>query len=500
MKSSGLVAAIAIVVAALEMPVQLAAQQIRYKLIDMGTFGGPASFLTNPGNGPGFLVLNDAGVLVGRSDTAVFNPIIGDFLAHAFRWEKGVLSDLGTPAGAVFSQANGVNARGWIAIDYSAGVVDPLNGGPIFLGALWKNGQFLDVGTLGGLETDALYVNNAGQVVGFSTINRTPDPFSFLGAPIHPFIWRDGVISDLGTLGGPDAGVAQNCANPRSNLVTGTSFIGSNANPDTGLPTSHPYLWENGELKDLGTLGGTIQGNDVGVGEQCVNNAGQVAGTSFLAGNSISRAFLWEHGVMRDLGTLGGDNSQTTWLNDAGDVVGEADLPGADLTGIHHAFLWRNGAMIDLGTLGSTSHAVAVNSKGQVVGRSRIGAVDNPLQHAFIWENGGPMIDLNTLIPPNSPLELYDGENINDRGEIAGRGFPLGCGDANACPHAYLLIPCDPAAGQDCSPVTATHANAALPSKHAALSTQKEQTVMERLVAWRAQLAKRIHADKGRND
>jgi probable HAF family extracellular repeat protein len=480
------------------LPTQLAAQQIRYKLVDMGTFGGPASYLTNPGNGPGFLVLNDAGVLVGRSETTVFNPTIG-FLAHAFRWEKGVLSDLGTPAGAVFSQANGVNARGWVAIDYSAGEVDPLNGGTISLGALWRGGQFFDVGTLGGLETDVLYVNNAGQVVGFSTINTTPHPFSFLGAPTHPFIWQDGVIRDLGTLGGPDAGVAQNCDNPRSNLVTGTSFIDSNANPDTGLPTSHPYLWENGEMKDLGTLGGTIQGNDVGAGEQCVNNAGQVAGTSFLAGNSISRAFLWEHGVMRDLGTLGGDNSQTTWLNDAGDVVGEADLPGAEVTGIHHAFLWRNGTMMDLGTLGpSTSLAVAVNPKGQVVGRYRVGAADNPLQHAFIWENGGPMIDLNTLVPPNSPLELFDGENINDRGEIAGRGFPPGCDDANACPHAFLLIPCDPAAGQDCSPVIATQANAALPRKQKVPTALKHLTAMQRQAAWRAQLTKRIRFDNSR--
>jgi probable HAF family extracellular repeat protein len=470
------------------LPLQLAgspakAQHTHYKLIDMGTFGGPASYLTDPGNGAGFLVLNDAGVLVGRSDTPVFNPIIG-FLAHAFRWERGVLSDLGTPAGAIFSQANGVNARGWVAIDYSAGVVDPITGGPIFLGALWKNGQFFDVGTLGGLETNVGYVNNAGQVVGFSTINTTPDPFSFLGAPTHPFIWRDGVIRDLGTLGGPDAFPAGNCDNPRSNLVTGTSFLDSNPNPDTGKPTSHPFLWENGEMKDLGTLGGTIQGPDLGVGVQCVNNAGQVAGTSFLAGNAISRAFLWEHGVMRDLGTLGGDNSSTAWLNDAGDVVGDADLPSGNPDG-HHAFLRRNGAMIDLGTLGSTSHAIAVNSKGQVVGRSRPGAPNTELQHAFLWENGEPMIDLNTLIPSNSSLELYDAENINDRGEIAGRGLPPGCDDKDACGHVFLLIPCDPAAGQDCSPVIAPTA-------------LQHLTPIQRQAAWRARLAKRLHFHRSR--
>jgi probable HAF family extracellular repeat protein len=57
---------------------------------------------------------------------------------------------------------------------------------------------------------------------------------------------------------------------------------------------------------------------------------------------------------MIDLGTLGGDNSTALWINDAGEVVGEADLPSAN-PDVHHAFLWRNGVMIDLGTLGSTT-------------------------------------------------------------------------------------------------------------------------------------------------
>src|SRR5215467_4921981 len=100
---------------ALTLPAGLDAQEhTRYKLIDMGTFGGPASYLTDPGNGPSFLVLNDAGVLVGRSDTPTFDPVISDFRAHAFRWANGVLSDLGTPTGAVSSLASSVNANGLV--------------------------------------------------------------------------------------------------------------------------------------------------------------------------------------------------------------------------------------------------------------------------------------------------------------------------------------------------------------------------------------------------
>jgi probable HAF family extracellular repeat protein len=227
----------------------------------------------------------------------------------------------------------------------------------------------------------------------------------------------------------------------------------------------HPFLWENGKMIDLGTLGGTILDD-----RQCVNNRGQVAGGSFLVGNSIIHPFLWDHGVLKDLGTLGGDNGHVRWINNAGEIVGNADLPGSQN---HHAFLWRNGTMIDLGTLGSSSTAHAINSHSQVVGRSKPGPIDTSDQHAFLWENGGPMIDLNTLIPANSTLELFEGLNINDRGEIMGLGLPAGCDDVSQCGHVFLLIPCDSA--DSCE-------NA---------STQRR--VMPRLASWRAWLAQRYH-------
>src|SRR5206468_1839311 len=161
---------------------------------------------------------------------------------------------------------------------------------------------------------------------------------------VHAFIWQDGVIRDLGTLGGPTSGPSGWCGGAMTNLVAGGSDIDSIPNPDTGAPTQHPFLWDNGKMIDLGTLGGTQLGP-----LQCANSRRQVAGAMTLPGDSVLHAYRWEHGVMTDLGTLGGDNSYSTWMNEEGDVVGEADLPGADVTGIHHAFLWRNGTMIDLG-------------------------------------------------------------------------------------------------------------------------------------------------------
>jgi probable HAF family extracellular repeat protein len=98
--------------------------------------------------------------------------------------------------------------------------------------------------------------------------------------------------------------------------------------------------------------------------------------------------------------------------------------------------------MTDLGNLGVTSFPHGINSKGQVVGASRVSRVPSRTS-AFLWEKGGPMVDLNTLIPPNSPLHLTFAERINDRGEISGTGVPPGVSvdDVEALGHAFLLIP-----------------------------------------------------------
>jgi probable HAF family extracellular repeat protein len=143
---------------------------------------------------------------------------------------------------------------------------------------------------------------------------------------------------------------------------------------------------------------------------------------------------IFPHGITPSL-QIGGDQ-----INEAGDVVGKADLPGSQL---HDGFLWRNGTMTDLGTLPSDpcSRANWINEERQIVGNSS--DCTNAL-HALLWEDGGPPIDLNTLIPPNSSLQLTNANNINEQGEIAGSGVPAGCQPAHVdtCGHTYLLIPC----------------------------------------------------------
>jgi len=196
---------------ALAIPVRLAAQaqkeakseHQRYKFIDIGTLGGPASYSSAEGDGS--LVVNNRGMVAAYGDTSAPDPYAPKcfdadcYLAHAFRWQNGVTTDLGALPGANNSANSGINERGWIAGFSENGVIDPVAGFPAVHAVLWKDGEIIDLGTLGGYESNAVSVNNEGQVVGFSTINATPDPFSFIGAPTHTFIWKNGVMQDLGT-------------------------------------------------------------------------------------------------------------------------------------------------------------------------------------------------------------------------------------------------------------------------------------------------------------
>lgn len=205
--------------------------------------------------------------------------------------------------------------------------------------------------------------------------------------------------------------------------------------------------------------------------------------------------FLWERGVLRDLGTLGGDNGTAIWINNAGEIVGDADVPGSQT---HHAFLWRRGVMTDLGTLGRDSHATAINSKSQVVGYFFIsGRTDPPFRHPFLWEKNGPMVDLNTLIPANAGLELVSADNINERGEIVGVGVPARC-FPDFCGHLFLLVPCpeDDARGCDQNSEdtnAAIETNLAPAFNSSTISPQGRPTPKDRVTAWRAQMEKRYH-------
>jgi probable HAF family extracellular repeat protein len=443
--------------AAMAMPVGVLAQgnavqeqsaaHHHYKLVDLGTFGGPLStvFLAEDNYNP---ILNNRGTVAGLGDTSAPDPFpafcfFDCFVSHAFQWQKGVTTDLGALPGGASSASAWISANGLIAGWSENGLIDPLFPGfPESHAVLWKDGEIIDLGTVdGGYESVANAVNNRGQVVG-AAANAVPDlsPMSASNfgwtTETRAFLWQNGVMVDLGTLGGPDA-VAL-LINEWGQIV-GDSYTSSVPSPycaNIGFPlTTGAFLWQNGKMVGLGSLGGTC------TFAFDLNNRGQVIGGSTLAGDLAQHPFLWDRGVLSDLGTLGGSSGNAIAINDGGEITGFANEQGDQTV---HAFLWKNGTMTDLGTVGGDPCSVgfSINARGQVVGISAAAALptgcDFSQTRAFLSEAGGPPIDLNTLIPTDSALHLAAPATINDRGEIAGFGF-LPNGDQ----HAFLLIPCD---------------------------------------------------------
>jgi probable HAF family extracellular repeat protein len=441
----------------LAFPVSLAAQEHptkhhQYNLVDIGTFGGPNVQFNF--SSPTDHLLGSNGKVTGGADTATVDPLCFDspdcFVEHAFKWQKGVLNDLGALPGGTgnnSSQAFWINDRGQTVGLSTNGTVEPLTGHLVLHAVLWSDREKIkDLGTFGGYDSYAAAINRREQVVGLAA-NATPDPNALflLGQQVRAFLWdaKTG-MQDLGTLGtGNDAFATY--VNDRGQ-VAGYAYTNTTPNPadflcgqlqfGLGVPTVDPFFWENGTMTDIGTLGGVCS---YATG---LNNRGQVIGDSDLAGDIIFHPFRWDKkGGLQDLGLLGGVYGATWGINDAGDAVGWADLAG-DV--INHAVLWPNGTTtpIDLGVTGgfTMSVAVAINSRGQIIGcvTSDPNSACFPNGDAFLWENGD-MVDLNSLVPPHPGIQLTGGDvYINDQGEIVIPGI-LSDGDV----HAFLLTPCD---------------------------------------------------------
>lgn len=411
--AAGLLAALAIPVCSLaqERQQERAGHSQRYTLIDLGPTGTPFSQATG---------VNNSGLVTGL-DAA-------DGAQHAALWYEGMFTDISQPGlGGPNSAAGGVNRFGQVIGQAETAATDPNNEnfcgygtGLQCLAFLWQNGLLTPLPTLGGTNASYGGINNRGEIAGLAEEDIIdPDcpgkvAVNGLGPQVLDFeavIWgpRPGEIRKLRPLKGDSVGIA--CSINESSQVVGTS--GKCSNTILPGPTAGPHavLWEkDGSVHDLGNLGGTVNPAVLAVGNSAlsINNRGHVSGVSALPNSKVNGC--------------------------SEDSLNPLCFP-------FHPFLWtKDTGMRDLGVLPGdfVGAGLAINNKDEVVGPSfSAPGPSSGSPRAFLWRDGR-MHDLNALVPPDSPLYLLIAYGINESGEIAGFGVDAVTGDV----HAFLATPC----------------------------------------------------------
>src|SRR6266480_4142689 len=315
--------------------------------------------------------------------------------------------------------------------------------------------------SLGGTSSGGNSINDQSWVAGYSRqLNRDR----------HAILWRNSVLTDLLTLGGPNSSVTWNVKNT-AGIIVGISqtadpqLLGESwssaafySTPNNVGYINLGFVWEQNlnQMRGLPNFPGGNNGFATGA-----NNLGQVVG---WAENGVHdpnccctqvlqfRPAVWELGSpdqIHDLPLIPGDTSgAATAINDNGQIVGISGICD-QAVGRHtakHAVLWENGGVTNIGNLGAEwwNTPTAINQHGDVVGFAGDPAFveGNPL-HAFIWTKDNGIKALKPLrgrVPQHVDSEAY---GINEAGQVVGVSCDVDQNDCRAVIWDHGVYPTD---------------------------------------------------------
>jgi len=290
---------------------------------------------------------------------------------------------------------------------------------------------------LGGTSSGGNSINDQTWVSGYA---RLPDRNR------HAALWRNSLLTDLGTLGGPNSSVTFNVKNT-SGIIVGISQTGDSqllgeswssaafySTPNNVGFINLGFVWQQGQMRGLPNFTGGNNGFATGA-----NNFGQVVG---WAENGVHdptccctqvlqfRPAMWTLGPpdqIHGLPVFPGDTSgAATAINDNGQIVGISGICD-QAVGRHtakHAVLWENGTVTDIYPNAPApwwNTPTAINQHGDVVGFAGDPAfVEGDILHAFMWTREDGIRQLKPL--PNRTPTHVDSEayGINEARQVVG--------------------------------------------------------------------------------
>ena len=254
---------------------------------------------------------------------------------------------------------------------------------------LWQDGLITDLGTLGGTWGFGYSINDAGDV---SMKSKMPT------GPNHAAIWSDGTLYDMqlpGQCGGCNGDM-------RDTNEAGVS--GGWSEWTSPIHSLQATLWYPDGTHDFVTPAGYRNALVQAVGETGDILLAASTGDPYKLGSESDGFLLSADGTLTNLGKLGTHPYLRPSAMSGGKIVGRAHGSGAD-----NGFLWQNGVLTDLGTFIPTD----INVVGDVVGS--VNGVAHLMRNSVVT-------DLNSFLPSGTGWVLTAANGINDSGRVVGSG------------------------------------------------------------------------------